>query len=96
MNFAYLHFVRLFWNQVFTCASVILRALASADLSAEARYFCLWNLFSSSMICNLENEVRGFFRFGGVRFWYGCPIRRTTETKKDVVLVKSITVCLNI
>lgn len=21
-------------------------------------------------------EVRGFFRLGGVRFWYGCPMRR--------------------
>lgn len=21
------------------------------------------------------NDVRGFFLFGGVRFWYGCPIR---------------------
>lgn len=21
-------------------------------------------------------EVLGFFRFGGVLFWYGCPIRR--------------------
>lgn len=22
--------------------------------------------------------MRGFFRLGGVRFWYGCPIRRVT------------------
>jgi len=64
-----LHFVRLFWNQVLTWASVILRVLASAARSAEARYFCLWNRFSSSAICSLVNEVRGFFLLGGVRFW---------------------------
>ena len=72
---SYLHLVRLFWNQVFTWASVILRFLANVALSVEAKYFCLWNLFSSSQICNLENEVRGFLRFGGVLFWYGWPIR---------------------
>lgn len=33
------HLVLRFWNQVLTCASVILRDLASAALSAEARYF---------------------------------------------------------
>ena len=72
---SYLHLVRLFWNQVFTWASVILRFLANVALSVEAKYFCLWNLFSSSQICNLEKEVRGFLRFGGVLFWYGWPIR---------------------
>ena len=70
----YLHFVLRFWNQVLTCASVILRFLANVALSVDAKYFCLWKRFSSSHICNLENEVRGFFLLGGVRFWYGCPI----------------------
>lgn len=69
-----LHLVLRFWNQVLTWASVILRDLASVALSADARYFCLWNRFSSSQICILVNEVRGFFLFGGVLFWYGCPI----------------------
>lgn len=32
------HLVRRFWNHVLTCASVMRRALASAALSAEARY----------------------------------------------------------
>lgn len=74
----YLHLVRRFWNQVLTCASVIFRLLARAARSALARYFCRWKRFSSSQIWTLEKEVRGFFRFGGVRFWYGCPIRRVT------------------
>jgi hypothetical protein len=65
---AYLHFVRRFWNHVFTWASVIFNPLANAALSAEAKYFCLWNLFSSSATCILVNDVLGFFRFGGVLF----------------------------
>lgn len=64
-----LHLVRLFWNQVLTCASVIFRALASAARSADARYFCRWKRFSSSQICSRLNDVRGFFLLGGVRFW---------------------------
>lgn len=73
-----LHLVRRFWNHVLTCASVIFRVLARVARSALARYFCLWNRFSNSQICTLEKDVRGFFRLGGVRFWYGCPIRRVT------------------
>lgn len=73
-----LHLVLRFWNQVLTCASVILRLFARAARSALARYFCRWNLFSSSQIWTLEKDVRGFFRLGGVRFWYGCPIRLVT------------------
>ena len=46
----YLHFVLRFWNQVLTWASVILRFLANVALSVDAKYFCLWNLFSSSQI----------------------------------------------
>lgn len=76
---SYRHFVRLFWNQVLTCASVIFRALAKVARSADARYFCRWKRFSSSQICTLLKEVRGFFLLGGVRFWYGWPIRRVTE-----------------
>ena len=66
---AYRHLVRLFWNQVLTWASVILRFFANVALSVDAKYFCLWNRFSSSQIWSRENEVRGFFLFGGVRFW---------------------------
>lgn len=65
----YLHFVRLFWNQVFTCASVIFSDFANAARSADAKYFCLWKRFSSSAICSLVKLVLGFFLFGGVRFW---------------------------
>lgn len=60
--------VRRFWNQVLTCASVMRRALASAALSAEARYFWRKKRRSSSSTCEREKEVRGFLRFGGVRF----------------------------
>lgn len=63
------HLVRRFWNQVLTCASVMRRALASAALSAEARYFWRRKRRSSSSTCEREKEVRGFLRFGGVRFW---------------------------
>jgi hypothetical protein len=88
----HLHLVRLFWNHVLTWASVIFRLFASAARSADAKYFCLWNRFSSSAICNRVNEVRGFFRLGGVRFWYGCPIRRVigkaAETERRVRYVR--------
>ena len=80
-----LHLVRRFWNQVLTCASVILSPLASAERSADARYFWRWKRFSSSMICRRENDVRGFLRFGGVRFWYGWPTRRATATQPRAV-----------
>ena len=65
----YLHFVLLFWNHVFTWASVIFSAFAMVARSADARYFCRWNLFSNSQIWRRVNDVRGFLRFGGVRFW---------------------------
>lgn len=65
---AHLHFVLRFWNQVFTCASVILSALARAARSAEAKYFWRWKRFSSSQICSRVKDVRGFFFLGGVRF----------------------------
>lgn len=71
----HLHLVLLFWNHVLTWASVILSVLASEARSADARYFCRWKRFSSSAICSLVKEVRGFFRLGGVRFWYGWPMR---------------------
>ncbi len=55
-----------------------------AYLSAEARYFWRWKRFSSSMIWSREKDVRGFLRFGGVRFWYGCPIRLATEKTRGM------------
>lgn len=78
LGLSHRHLVLRFWNQVLTCASVILRDLASAALSAEARYFWRWNRFSSSQICTREKDVRGFLRLGGVLFWYGWPMRRVT------------------
>ena len=87
--YIYLHLVRLFWNQVLTWASVIFKALASADLSADARYFCRWNLFSNSTIWSLEKEVRGFLRFGGVLVWYGWPTRRAAATNYTNLIIYS-------
>lgn len=66
----------LTWNHVLTCASVIFNPLANCALSADARYFCLWKRFSNSATWTLVKDVLGFFRFGGVLFWYGCPILR--------------------
>lgn len=56
----YLHFVRRFWNHVFTWASVIFRPLAKAALSADARYFCLWNRFSNSATWGEEADEEGY------------------------------------
>ena len=54
----YLHLVLLFWNQVFTWASVIFRFLARVARSVEAKYFCLWKRFSSSQIWrNQGNQI---------------------------------------
>jgi len=54
----YLHLVLLFWNQVFTWASVIFRFLAKVARSVEAKYFCLWKRFSSSHIWrNQDNKM---------------------------------------
>lgn len=47
-SIAYLHLVLLFWNHVFTWASVMLSCLASCARSLDAKYFCLLNRFSSS------------------------------------------------
>lgn len=50
---------QLTWNHVLTCASVIFNPLASCARSADAKYFCLWNRFSSSatwILVNLEWE----------------------------------------
>ncbi len=45
----YLHLVLLFWNHVFTCASVIFNALAKADLKRE---------FSNNYLtCFLQKEL---------------------------------------
>lgn len=82
---SYLHLVRRFWNHVLTWASVIFRVLARAARSALAKYFCRWKRFSSSQICTRENDVRGFFRLGGVRFWYGWPMRRVMGSASRAV-----------
>lgn len=36
------------------------------------------------------NDVRGFFLFGGVRFWYGCPIRLAIGNAVKTVEINKI------
>lgn len=101
---AYRHLVLRFWNQVFTCESVMSRSFARSHRSEDARYFCRWKRLSSSMICVYGNgfklkfleifitccrlkDVRGFFRFGGVLFWYGWPTRRGSTIMGDCEII---------
>jgi len=44
-------FIRLFWNQTFTCVSLSCRALATSTRLARVRYLLKWNSFSSSVSC---------------------------------------------
>lgn len=41
------HFMRRFWNQIFTCESLRPSFSASFLRSGLLMYFCIWNLFSS-------------------------------------------------
>lgn len=51
------------------------------------------NKSSSSVICALENVVRGFFLFGAALLWYGCPMRRSArgEWSKEIIWIGVIT-----
>lgn len=51
---------RLFWNQVLTCRSVILRATARTLRSAGSRYCWSWNRFSSALIWSWLNLILPF------------------------------------
>lgn len=52
------HLVRLFWNQVFTWASLNLRFLAKLFLSLTDKYFFSLNLYSNDFSWALVNAVR--------------------------------------
>ncbi|KFM64548.1 hypothetical protein X975_10821, partial [Stegodyphus mimosarum] len=61
MPSCFFHFVRLFWNQIFTCVSVTFKSLAISVLSLEERYFLISNCFSNSKICRPVKVVLAFF-----------------------------------
>ena len=52
-------FMRLFWNQTFTCVSLSCRALATSTRLARVRYLLKWNSFSSSVSCLVLKLVLG-------------------------------------
>lgn len=52
------------------------------------RWICLGNTWLHTWI--RVNDVRGFFLFGGVRFWYGCPIRRAIGNAVEMIQIEYI------
>ena len=61
-----LHFALRFWNQVFTCRSVNPRTFDSCLRSGGERYFWFSKIFSSSIVCSLENRTWPPFFFCGL------------------------------
>lgn len=51
-------FMRLFWNQIFTCVSFNCKDCAISILRARVRYLLKWNSFSSSVSCFVVKFVR--------------------------------------
>lgn len=47
LSFEFLHFIRLFWNQIFTCESFRFRRAANFFRSGLLMYFCLTKADSS-------------------------------------------------
>ena len=60
-----LHFALRFWNHVFTCRSVNPRTLDNCLRSGGDRYFWFSKIFSSSIVCSLENRTWPPFFFCG-------------------------------
>lgn len=52
-------FMRLFWNQTFTCVSLSCRVLATSSRLDRVRYLLKWNSFSSSVNCLVLKQVLG-------------------------------------
>ena len=81
----FLCFIRLFWNQIFTCLSVKLSCEASSALLSFVRKWLKWNSFSSSKSC---------FRVYAVLFLFPSVVRElhilggaTKRTKKIAVRI---------
>ena len=51
-GFCFFHFVRRFWNQIFTCVSVKLSDIARFKRSHTERYRVVLNLFSKATNCS--------------------------------------------
>lgn len=51
-------FIRLFWNQIFTCVSLSSSVAAISTRRARVRYLLKWNSFSSSVSCRVLKLVR--------------------------------------
>lgn len=51
-------FMRLFWNQIFTCVSLSSSVAAISTRRARVRYLLKWNSFSSSVNCRVLKLVR--------------------------------------
>lgn len=51
-------FMRLFWNQIFTCVSLSSSVAAISTRRARVRYLLKWNSFSSSVSCRVLKLVR--------------------------------------
>lgn len=57
----YLHFIRLFWNQILICLSVKWRRLARSMRRGRHRYLLILNSFSNSINCTLVYAVLDLF-----------------------------------
>lgn len=55
-------FIRLFWNQIFTCVSFSCNADAISIRLALVKYLLKWNSFSNSVSCLFVKFVRPVFR----------------------------------
>ena len=72
----FFHFIRLFWNQVFTCASFNPRICDSLARFVESRYLCSENVFSKTRSCKSVKTVRDF------RHLFPLGVRRVGFTRK--------------
>ena len=57
-NISFFHFIRLFWNHVFTCNGVSFSRRAKSFLPCVERYLSWLNLSSISFSCSCEKTVR--------------------------------------
>lgn len=87
-GFCFFHFVRRFWNQIFTCVSVRLSERAKLSLSQTDRYLVLLNLFSRATSCSYVNAVRA--RLGLPSFERSEPLRFLFDFDVVVDFVSSL------
>lgn len=72
----FFHFIRLFWNQVFTCASFKPRMCDSFARFVESKYLCSEKVFSRTLSCRSVKTVRDF------RHRFPLGVRRVGFTRK--------------